>query len=58
VLLREAASGMVFRVALPQTGQFADLRPGEAVAFGYDPRRAVCFAATGETAALPAEADG
>ena len=45
VLLREAASNLEFRVALPQTGEFADLRVGEAVHFGFDPQRAVCFAA-------------
>jgi spermidine/putrescine transport system ATP-binding protein len=45
VLLREAASRTEVRVALPQTGRFADLRVGEQVAFGFDPQRAVCFAA-------------
>ena len=45
VLLREAASRSEVRVALPQTGRFADLRAGEQVAFGFDPQRAVCFAA-------------
>jgi spermidine/putrescine transport system ATP-binding protein len=45
VLLREAGSGTEVRVALPQTGRFADLRVGETVAFGFDPQRAVCFAA-------------
>ena len=44
VLLREIASRTEFRIALPQTGQFADLRLGETVAFGFDPRHAVCFA--------------
>ena len=46
VLLREANSRAEFRVALPQTGRFADLRVGETVAFGFDPEHAVCFAAT------------
>ncbi|MDD5030371.1 MAG: ABC transporter ATP-binding protein [Rhodoferax sp.] len=45
VLLREAQSNTEFRIALPQTGEFADLRVGEVVAFGFDPQRAVCFAA-------------
>jgi spermidine/putrescine transport system ATP-binding protein len=45
VLLRETTSRAEFRIALPQTGRFADLRVGEAVAFGFDPQRAVCFAA-------------
>ncbi|OQW88707.1 MAG: spermidine/putrescine ABC transporter ATP-binding protein [Rhodoferax ferrireducens] len=45
VLLREAQSNTEFRIALPQTGEFADLRVGETVAFGFDPQRAVAFAA-------------
>ena len=44
VLLHEAQSGTGFRIALPQTGEFADLSVGETVAFGFDPARAVCFA--------------
>jgi spermidine/putrescine transport system ATP-binding protein len=52
VLLREKHSGAEFRIALPQTGQFADLRAGEDVVFGFDPQRAVCFAAP-----APAHAD-
>ena len=35
--------GQLFRVALPQTGRFADLRAGESVAFGFDPQQAVGF---------------
>ena len=46
VLLRELRTGTEFRVALPQTGEFADLREGEQVAFGFDPQRAVCFEVT------------
>jgi spermidine/putrescine transport system ATP-binding protein len=53
VLLREAVSNLEFRIALPQTGQFADLALGEAVHFGFDPQRAVCFAAR-----EPGSADG
>jgi spermidine/putrescine transport system ATP-binding protein len=45
VLLRERQSAQEFRVALPQTGQFSDLKPGESVHFAFDPDRAVCFAA-------------
>jgi spermidine/putrescine transport system ATP-binding protein len=45
VLLREAGTRLEFRIALPQTGQFSDLRVGEPVAFAFDPRRAVCFRA-------------
>ena len=53
VLLREATSRAEIRIALPQTGRFADLRVGEEVAFGFDPGRAACFAAE---APAPAEA--
>jgi spermidine/putrescine transport system ATP-binding protein len=49
VLLHEAQSNTEFRIALPQTGEFADLTVGETVAFGFDEQRAVCFAA-GDTA--------
>ena len=45
VLLRESRSQLEVRIALPQTGQFKDLRVGEAVAFGFDPQHAVCFRA-------------
>jgi spermidine/putrescine transport system ATP-binding protein len=44
VLLREECSGLEFRIALPQTGQFSDLGVGETVSFGFDPQRVVCFA--------------
>jgi spermidine/putrescine transport system ATP-binding protein len=47
VLLTETQSNTEFRIALPQTGEFADLTVGETVAFGFDPQRAVCFAASG-----------
>jgi spermidine/putrescine transport system ATP-binding protein len=43
VLLNELRSGFEFRVALPQTGRFADLKVGEQVYFGFDPKRATCF---------------
>ena len=46
VLLREAKTKLEVRIALPQTGQFKDLRVGEPVAFGFDPQRAVCFRST------------
>ena len=45
VLLTEATSRQEFRIALPQTGQFADLKPGERIAFSFRPERAVCFPA-------------
>ncbi len=43
VLLREAQSRLELRIALPQTGAFADLRPGARICFGFDPERAICF---------------
>src|ERR1700731_3118807 len=49
VLLQEARTRREFRIALPQTGQFSDLKPQEKVAFSFDPSRAVCFAARTET---------
>ena len=45
VLLTEEVSRFEFRVALPQTGRFADLKVGERVFFSFDPRRAICFGA-------------
>lgn len=45
VLLKEQRTGREFRIALPQTGRFSDLRPGEPVVFSFDPQRAVCFPA-------------
>jgi spermidine/putrescine transport system ATP-binding protein len=43
VLLREPHSQLELRVALPQTGAFADLKPGGRVCFSFDPQRAICF---------------
>ena len=45
VLLQESRTRREFRIALPQTGQFSDLKAGEPVFFGFDPERAVCFPA-------------
>jgi spermidine/putrescine transport system ATP-binding protein len=45
VLLQEARTRREFRIALPQTGQFADLKPEESVLFSFDPERAVCYPA-------------
>jgi spermidine/putrescine transport system ATP-binding protein len=45
VLVNEATSRAEIRIALPQTGRYADLVVGEAIAFGFDPQRAVCFRA-------------
>jgi spermidine/putrescine transport system ATP-binding protein len=43
VLVREATTAAELRIALPQTGRLADLRAGDAVAFGFDADRAVAF---------------
>jgi spermidine/putrescine transport system ATP-binding protein len=45
VLLRETRSGVELRIALPQTGVFADLQPGARVCFSFDPERVLCFPA-------------
>jgi spermidine/putrescine transport system ATP-binding protein len=45
VLLQEARTRCEFRIALPQTGQFSDLKAQEKVVFSFDPERAVCFPA-------------
>jgi spermidine/putrescine transport system ATP-binding protein len=45
VLLRESQSRRELRIALPQTGAFADLKPGARICFGFDPERAICFPA-------------
>jgi spermidine/putrescine transport system ATP-binding protein len=44
-LLQESRTRREFRIALPQTGQFAGLKPHDSGAFSFDPARAVCFAA-------------
>ncbi len=46
VLVREVKSRFEFRIALPQTGRYADLKVGERIAFSFDPERAACFAAS------------
>ena len=43
VLIVEEKTRAEIRIALPQTGRFADLRIDEAIAFGFDAERAVCF---------------
>jgi spermidine/putrescine transport system ATP-binding protein len=45
VLLKEERTRREFRIALPQTGRFSDLRPKEKIVFCFDPQRAVCFPA-------------
>ena len=53
LLLRESSSRSEFRIALPQTGQFANLRIGESIHFSFDPVNAVCFAAVGPDITAP-----
>jgi spermidine/putrescine transport system ATP-binding protein len=45
VLVGERDTGREFRIALPQTGRLADLKPSETVVFSFDPARALCFPA-------------
>ena len=45
VLVKEERTRREFRIALPQTGRFSDLRPHEKILFSFDPERAVCFPA-------------
>ena len=45
LLLRERLSGCEYRIALPQTGQYADLQVGAQIYFSFDPERALCFEA-------------
>jgi spermidine/putrescine transport system ATP-binding protein len=46
VLLRELQTQIEFRIALPQTGAYAELQPGTRICFSFDPQRAICFPAT------------
>jgi spermidine/putrescine transport system ATP-binding protein len=45
VLIRELRSHGEFRIALPQTGGYADLHAGARICFSFDPQRAICFPA-------------
>lgn len=54
VLLKEARTRREFRIALPQTGRFSDLKPAERVLFSFAPERAICFPARAEAAAVRA----
>ncbi len=54
VLVREQSCGAEFHIALPQTGQLADLAVGTPVAFSFDPARAHCFAGAATADALHA----
>ena len=47
VLVREEGTRAEIRIALPQTGRFADLVVDETIAFGFDAQRAVCFRSGG-----------
>jgi len=47
VLLNENRSGFEFRVALPQTGRFADLKVARRFTSASIRQRAICFADTG-----------
>jgi len=46
VLVREQTTRAEIRIALPQTGRFADLEVGGRIAFGFDPEHAICFGAS------------
>jgi spermidine/putrescine transport system ATP-binding protein len=50
VLVHEERTQAEFRIALPQTGQLADLAVGEPVAFGFEAARATCFAVAADEA--------
>jgi spermidine/putrescine transport system ATP-binding protein len=54
VLLKETRTGREFRIALPQTGRFSDLKPEEQVLFSFAADRAVCFPARPGAAAVSA----
>lgn len=43
VLVKEARTGGEITAALPQTGRFADLRPGQTVHLGWDAGGGLCF---------------
>ena len=50
VLMQEKTTRREFRIALPQTGQFSDLMPHDAIDFSFDPVRAACFPARPDAA--------
>ncbi|MFV2033875.1 MAG: ABC transporter ATP-binding protein [Halocynthiibacter sp.] len=51
-LIREKATGTEIDVALPQTGEFADLSPGRDVHLGWGQQQSRCFAASDDLADL------
>jgi len=57
ILVRDARTGGEVMVALPQTGEFADLNEGETVHFGWGREQAKCFPTTAP-APTPAPAGG
>ena len=54
-LVRDAATGSENLVALPQTGEFADLATGQDVHLGWTGGQAKCFLSLGEVAERAAE---
>ena len=48
VLVVEETTRAEIRIALPQTGRYADLAVDEKIAFGFDAERAVCFGGSGD----------
>ncbi|VAW15013.1 Spermidine/putrescine import ABC transporter ATP-binding protein PotA (TC 3.A.1.11.1) [hydrothermal vent metagenome] len=51
-LIRDHATGAEIDVALPQTGEFADLKPGREVHLGWGQAQARCFGASDDLAAV------
>ena len=54
VLVKETISRFEFRIALPQTGRYADLKVGEQIVFTFDPERAVSFPAVAQASSAHA----
>jgi spermidine/putrescine transport system ATP-binding protein len=50
VLLHEATTQCALRIALPQTGRYADLKPQEHIAFSFDAALVSCFPERGARA--------
>ncbi len=55
ILVRHAAGGGEIEVALPQSGEFADLGEGDRIVVGWSGAQGNCFPATGQDAAAGAE---
>jgi spermidine/putrescine transport system ATP-binding protein len=43
ILVKELQTGLELRVALPQTGVFADLKAGDVICFSIDPLQTICL---------------